>query len=73
MQPNCIVIFLLQNIVFFKIYLLIFYFSEGRVDADTVPAKLTERLQTEVPVFKFPGLCAFRFRHSNFEHAIYIL
>lgn len=29
----------------------------------------SERLQTEVPVFKFPGLCVFRVRHSNFEHA----
>lgn len=29
----------------------------------------SERLQTEVPVFEFPGLCVFRLRHSNFEYA----
>lgn len=39
MQPNCVVFFLLQNLVCLFLLLLLFYFSEGRVGSDTVPAK----------------------------------
>lgn len=41
-QPNCIVIFLLQNLVWFLFKIYSILFSEGGMDADNVPAKLRE-------------------------------
>lgn len=73
MQPSSIVFFLLQNLVCLFKKLLLFYFCEGGVDSDTVPAKLGETSVVGASFYQSLVLCGSRFWHPNFKHADFFL